>query len=176
MYAVGRLWVGKQFSNAEKLKDSWKTTKMQDDILLFFSILFNTNKNEFCYQYHSKDNFETENKNELSDKGNLKGCLFEMHCTWLNSNKKTRFHIINACEICERCKSKKLISSFNSSELYVIYMSINKKNVSLTKSCTKIARTVNHFDRTLLTLLAFGNFDFADRVTLVAKETLMTPQ
>ena len=167
-----------KFADAEELKYSWKSTRMPDEILLFFSTLFNIKKTELIKQYYSEDDVERESDDELTDKISFKsakiGSLFQIiHYTLHNGNKTTPLHIMNACEIYERCKSKELITSFNRSGLCTSYKSMKRHRANLTKYCIKECESndrkvplPSHFDRTSFTLLAFDNFDHTDRTTL----------
>ena len=54
-----------------------------------------------------------------------------------NGYKKAPIHIMNACKIHEKCKSKELITSFNQSGLCISYNSMKRHRADLAKYVIK---------------------------------------
>ena len=75
---------------------------------------------------------------------------------------------MNAVEICEKRKSRELITSFNKSEIWISYDSMKKHRNDLAKLA--IYQSLNfgvplpsHFSPDMFTIAAFDNFDHSDK-------------
>ena len=91
-----------------------------------------------------------------------------------NGNKWTTLHVMNAVEIYERCKSRKLITSFNRSGLCISYGNMKKYRNDLDKFAISNSSEfglliLSHFPSITFTISAFDNFDHVDKNTLSGK-------
>ena len=163
-----------KFCDAEELKLAWRTTKIPDELLVFFSELFNINKTTLLKDYYNEDN--DIDKTQIDENDSLKsmkiGSLFQIMFYNLHSgNKRTPLHVMNAVEIYERCKSRELITSFNRSGLCISYASMKKHRNDLAKlamisSSESGLPLPSHFSPSVFTISAFDNIDHADKNTL----------
>ena len=131
-----------RFCDAEELKQSWLNTKIPDELLTFFSELFDIKKTKLIEEYHNEtvsDDAKNDVKNDqFPGKYPKIGSLFQiMYYDLHNGYKKTPLHIMNACEIYEKCKSKELITSFNQSGLCISYNSMKRHRADLAKYVIK---------------------------------------
>ena len=169
-----------KFCDAEELKHSWRTTKIPDELLIFFAELFNIKKTTLLKEYYnSNDEIEQESEQEQDDilKSMKIGSLFQvtfynMH----NGYKRTPLHIMNSVEIYERCKSKELITSFNRSGLCISYTSMKNHRSDLAKfavaqSSENGLPLPSHFSSNMFTISALDNFDHSDKNTLSGKSS-----
>ena len=106
-----------RFCDAEELKQSWLNTKIPDELLTFFSELFDIKKTKLIEEYHNEtvsDDVKNDAKNDQFPRKYSKiGSSFQiLYYDLHNGYKKTGLDIMNACEIYEKCKSKELITSF----------------------------------------------------------------
>ena len=91
-----------KFCDAEELKLAWRTTKIPDELLVFFSEPFNINKITLLKDYYNED--DEIDKTQIDEKDSLKsmkiGSLFQIMFYNLRSgNKRTPLHVMNAVEI-----------------------------------------------------------------------------
>ena len=99
-----------RFCDAEELKHPWSTTRMPDELISFFSTLFNIKKTTLLTLYHNGDNSEDDSTEEqelkdekLSTKATKIGCLFQtIFYNLHNGRKKTPLHVMNSTEIYEK--------------------------------------------------------------------------
>ena len=83
-------------------------------------------------------------------------------------------HVMNVVETYERCKSKKLITSFNRSGLCITYANMKKYRNDLAKFAISNSSEfslliLSHFPSITFTISAFDNFDHVDENTLSGK-------
>ena len=96
-----------RFCDAEELKQSWLNTKIPDELLTFFSELFDIKKTKLIEEYHNETVSDDAKNDQFPGKYPKIGSLFQiMYYDLHNGYKKTPLHIMNACEIYEKCKSK----------------------------------------------------------------------
>ena len=102
-----------------------------------------------------------------------------------NGNKWTTLHVMNAVEIYERCKSRKLITSFNRSGLCISYGNMKKYRNDLDKFAISNSSEfglliLSHFPSITFTISAFDNFGKNDdkimwiRTLFLVNQVVMT--
>ena len=170
-----------KFCDAEELRHSWCTTRMLDELISFFSVMFNIKKTTLLKLYHNGDNsediptVEQEMEDEkLSTKATKIGSLFQIMIYNIhNGRQRTPLHIMSTTEIYETCKSRELITSFNKSGLYAGYNTMKRHRTDLAKyavvSGQEKERNVtlpSHFSPSRFTIAALDNFDHPDKNTL----------
>ena len=116
-----------KFRDAEELKLTWRITKVPDEVLAFFSELFNVKETMLLKYYYNED--DEIDKTETYENDVLKsmkiGSLFQiMFYNLHNGNKRTPLDVMNVVEIYQQCKSRELITSFNRSGLCISYASM----------------------------------------------------
>lgn len=135
-----------KFCDSEELKNSWRTTRMPDDLITFLCELTNTNKSSFLHCYCSteviddkeedeNDQHETENAiARMHFKVSLFHSIFQILYYQVHKGKKnTPLHILNEAEIYDKCKSKEVITSFNRYGGSVSYNSMKGHREALAK-------------------------------------------
>jgi hypothetical protein len=169
------------FCDAEELKHSWKNTVMPDQLVTFFSTLFNVNEAILRPNYY-EDNSSLEedldideDKFDKSQHAQLKAVkihsLFQIMCYNLQSGTmKTPLHIMNAHAIYEKCKSRELITSFNRTGMCVSYKQLRSYRTDLAKyaalACKDYGIPIpSHFSAKEFTLAAMDNFDHPDKTS-----------
>ena len=116
-----------KFRHAEELILTWRITKVPDEVLAFFSELFNVKETMLLKYYYNED--DEIDKTETYENDVLKsmkiGSLFQIIFYNLhNGNKRTPLDVMNVVEIYQQCKSRELITSFNRSGLCISYASM----------------------------------------------------
>ena len=136
--------INNKFCDAEELAETWDNFNIPDEIIAFFSTLFNVNaaslKQNFPLQQCEDDNndFNGINENGDNDDTTTASCkkkiltnkiksVIQIIFYVLNQGKqKTPFHIMNANAVYEKCKSRELITSFNRVGISVSYKCIRQ--------------------------------------------------
>ena len=173
-----------RFSDAEELKQSWLNTKIPDELLTFFSELFDIKKTKLIEEYHNETVSDDAKNDQFPRKYSKIGSSFQiLYYDLHNGYKKTGLDIMNACEIYEKCKSKELITSFNQSGLCVSYHSMKRHRTDLAKYVIKQTNDTeitvplpSHFSASSFTLSEFDNFDHNDNSSLSGKKAPMIPR
>ena len=178
--------INNKFCDAEELAETWNNFNIPDEIIAFFSTLFNVNaaslkQNLPLQQYEDDKNYFNEiNENGDNDDTATGSCknkilmnkiksVIQIIFYVLNQGKqKTPFHIMNANAIYEKYKSRQLITSFNQVGISVSYKGIrqhrsNLAKLAILKSNENSIPMLNHFVRREFTLAVGDNFDHSDK-------------
>ena len=165
------------FCDAHDLSQSWRKTKIPDVLLTFFSVLMNRSRvklieddceiDECVNEYNLDD--EENDKHQSSMKVKSLFQIMYYHAT--HDRHKTPMHVMNAHTIYEKCRSKKLITTFNKQCMCINYKSMKIQRSNLAKftvlqSLPAEVPLPSHFDRKSFTIAAFDNFDYADKNSL----------
>ena len=94
-----------------------------------------------------------------------------MHYHATHGRHKTQTHVLNAHTVCEKCKSRELITDFNKQCMCISYKSIKPQWSNLAKSTVLQSLPVavplpSHFDTQSFTIAALDNSHSADRNSL----------
>ena len=94
-----------------------------------------------------------------------------MHYHATHGRHKTQTHVLNAHTVCEKCKSRELITAFNKQCMCISYKSIKPQWSNLAKSTVLQSLPVavplpSHFDTQSFTIAALDNSHSADRNSL----------
>ena len=163
--------------DAEELKLAWRTAKIPDEVMVFFSEPFNIKKTMLLKDYYNEhdeiDKTEADENNVL--KSMKIGSMFQIMFYNLHSgNKRTPLHVMKVVEINERCKSRELITSFNRRGFCISYASMKKHRNDLAKFAIANSSEFDlpipsHFSPSAFTISAFDNFDYVYKNTLSGK-------
>ena len=178
---------GLNFCDAQELRESWKNTLMPDELITFFSTLFNVNQASLRPNYH-KENVSTDEDIESFDEAydeadkNTKQSqilhtakimsLYQVMCYNIHHGRmKTPLHVMNAHAIYEKCRSRQLLTSFNRTGLCVSYKQIKKYRTDLAKYAVLQSEKhgvpiPSHLSTKEFTLAAMDNFDHPDKTSL----------
>ena len=104
----------------------------------------------------------------------IKSMVQILHYNIHVDRKFASFHVMNSVQIYERCRSKKLITSFNRSGLCISYQSMKQHRQDLVKlakvqSNTSKVPLPTHFSPEEFTIVAFNSFNHADKNSLSGK-------
>ena len=159
--------VENRFCDAQELKKSYKTTKVPDVLLTFFSVLLNQGraklirddcKSDNIFDQHNFFEFEDEEDKRHEFSLKLKSLFQIMYCQVTLGKHKTPLHATNANAIYEKCMSRKLISAFNKQGTCTSYKSMKTQSSNLAKftvyeSLSMDVHLPSHFETQTLLLL-----------------------
>ena len=99
-----------------------------------------------------------------------------MHYHATHGQHKTQTHVLNAHTVCEKCKSRELITAFNKQCMCISYKSIKPQWSNLAKSTVLQSLPVavplpSHFDTQSFTIAALDNSHNAEKKQPIKKET-----
>ena len=94
-----------------------------------------------------------------------------MHYHATHGQHKTQTHVLNAHAVCEKCKSRELITAFNNQCMCISYKSIKSQWSNVAKSTVLQSLPVavplpSHFDTQSFTIAALDNSHNAEKNSL----------